>query len=414
MSLTDTAVRQSKPKDKPYKLSDDGGMYLLVSKSGKYWRMDYRFSGKRKTLALGIYPDVPLAGENGARQKRDDARKLLARGVDPGAMKQAEKLAGKMAARNSFESVAREWIAVHNPATALPGSKTWAPSTVAKTTARLENDVFPWLGGRPIVEISASELLVVVKRIAGRGVLETAHRVLADCGQIFRYAVQHGIAERDPTPDLRGALPAYKGKNFAAIIDPVQTGELLRAIDGFKGTLSVQCALRLSPLVFVRPGELRQAEWAQIDLERAEWSYLATKTETDHIVPLSKQAVAILRELQPLTGAGRYVFPGARTADRPMSDAAVNAALRRMGYAKDEMTGHGFRAMARTLLAEKLRVDERFIERQLCHKVPGALGTAYDRAKFIDERRAMMQQWADYLDKLKAGADVIPLFKAAA
>lgn len=413
MPLTDTAVRQSKPKEKPYKLSDDGGMYLLVNKAGKYWRMDYRFNGKRKTLALGVYPDVPLAGENGARKKRDDARKLLARGIDPGAIKQAEKTAGKMAARNSFEGVARDWIAGKNPATALPSADLWSESYAKKMIAAMENDIFPWLGSRPIAEITAPELLATVKRTASRGALEAAHRLLYNCGQVFRYGVAHGLAERDPSADLRGALPSYKRQHYAAITDPKKTAELMRAIDAFSGTFIVQCALRLSPLVFVRPGELRTWEWSQIDFDKAEWRYVVSKTQTDHIVPLSNQAMAILHELHPLTGAGRYVFPGARTADRPMSDAAVRAALLRMGFPKDEMSAHGFRAMARTLLAEELRIEPQIIEHQLAHKVPDSLGTAYNRTKFLADRRTMMQTWADYLDKLKAGADVVPLRKTA-
>jgi integrase len=279
---------------------------------------------------------------------------------------------------------------------------------------RLENDLFPWIGGKPINEIAGPEILAVLRRIEGRGTLDTAHRARGDCGQVFRYAVATGRAERDPTGDLRGALPALRQGHFAAITEPAEVGELLRAIDAFKGTFIVQCALKLAPMLFVRPGELRQARWRQFNLDKGEWKYLATKTKTEHLVPLASQAVAILRELHPLTGQTEFVFPGARSNGRAMSDAAVNAALRRMGYnTRTEITGHGFRAMARTILHEVLHIAPEVIEHQLAHRVPDVLGTAYNRTKFLPERRSMMQEWADYLDKLKAGADVISLRGAA-
>jgi integrase len=275
--------------------------------------------------------------------------------------------------------------------------------------------VFPWIGGKPIAEITAPEILAVLRRIEGRGTIDTAHRVGQACGQVFRYAVATGRAQRDPTGDLRGALPTVKQEHFAAITEPAQVGELLRAIEGFKGTFVVQCALKLAPMLFVRPGELRQARWQQFDLEKGEWKYLATKTNTEHLVPLATQAVAVLRELHALTGHTAFVFPGARSNGRAMSDAAVNAALRRMGYnTRTEITGHGFRAMARTILHEVLGIAPEVIEHQLAHRVPDALGTAYNRTKFLPERRKMMQQWADYLDKLRAGAEVIPLHGQAA
>ena len=402
MPLSDPAIKKAKPEAKPYKLTDEKGLFLLVNAAGKYWRLAYRFGGKQKTLALGVYPDVPLTR---AREKRDDARKLIADGVDPGEHRKATKTQQTERAANSFEAVAREWYAKHSPG--------WAESHSNKIIRRLERDVFPWVGGRPIAELSAPEILTTMRRIEGRGTLETAHRVMQSCGQVFRYAVATGRAERDPTSDLKGALPPVRGKHFAALTESAAVGELLRAIDGFKGSLQVQCALRLSPLLFVRPGELRIAKWADIDLDAAEWRYIASKTKTEHIVPLAPQAVEILRELHPLTGYREHVFPG-RDPQKPMSEAAVNAALRRMGYdTKTEITGHGFRAMARTIIHEDLGIRPEVIEHQLAHRVPDALGTAYNRTKFLKERRAMMQTWADYLDKIKAGAEVIPFHKTA-
>lgn len=399
MALTDTAVRNARPGAKPIKLYDERGLFLLVSLAGgKWWRFTYRFDGKHKTLSLGVYPDVTLKD---ARDRRDELRKQLANGVDPGAHRKAKKATRVEQAANSFEVIAREWFAKHSP--------NWAPSHADKIIQRLEKDVFPWMGGRPIAEITAPEILVVLRRIENRGALDTAHRAQQNCGQVFRYAVVTGRAPRDPCGDLRGALPPVKGAHFAAITEPLAVGELLRAIDGFRGTFIVQCALRLAPLFFVRPGELRKAEWEHINLDKAEWRYTASKTNTEHLVPVASQAVAILRELQALTGHGQYVFPG-RDPQKPMSEAAVNAALRRMGYdTKTEITGHGFRAMARTILHQELGVAPEIIEHQLAHRVPDTLGAAYNRTKFIKERRAMMQQWADYLARLKGGADVIAL-----
>ena len=400
MPLTDTAVRNARSGGTPSKLADEKGLFLLLHPNGgKYWRLKYRFGGKEKLLAVGVYPDVGLKE---ARQRRDDARKLLANGVDPGENKRVQKAARAERANNSFEVVAREWFAKKSPR--------WATGHADKIIRRLENDVFPWLGGRPVGEITASQILAVLRRIEGRGVIETAYRAKTNISQVIRYAIATGRAERDPCPDLRGALSPTSKTHFAAITDPKAVGELLRAIDSFKGTFLVKCALQLSPLLFVRPGELRKAEWADVDLDKAEWRYLVTKTKTQHLVSLSTQAVAILRELFDLTGHRRYLFPGARDPNRPMSDAAVNAALRRLGYdTRTEITGHGFRAMARTILAEELHIKPEVIEHQLAHKVPDTLGTAYNRTKFLKERRAMMQQWADYLDKLKAGAEIIPI-----
>lgn len=337
-----------------------------------------------------------------ARKSRDGARKLLSEGIDPSAARKARKTARTDS--NTFEAVAREWFAKQVP--------NWAPSHASKIIERLERDVFPWVGKQPIVDLSAPVLLAVLRRIEGRGAIDTAHRAHQNCGQIFRYAVATGRAERDPSGDLRGALAPAKHKHFAALIEPLAIGELLRAIDAFKGTLTVQSALRLAPLLFVRPGELRKAEWADIDLDKREWRYVVSKTQTDHIVPLADQAVAILRDLQPLTGHRKHVFPG-RDPKKAMSEAAINAALRRMGYdTRTEITGHGFRAMARTVLHEILGIKPEVIEHQLAHRVPDTLGSAYNRTLFLAERKAMMQMWANYLDKLKAGAEVLPLRRA--
>lgn len=399
MPLSDTAIRSAKPADKPYKLPDEKGLFLLIQPNGsKYWRQKYRYDGKEKLLSFGVYPDVGLKD---ARLKRDAARKMLADGIDPSEHRKASKAAKAERSANSFEVIGREWFEKNRP--------TWAASHADKIIRRLENDVFPWIGGKAIAEITAPDVLAVLRRIEGRGTLDTAHRASGNCSQIFRYAIATGRAERDPCPDLRGALPPARGSNFAAITDPTKVGELLRSMDAFSGTFVVKSALILAPLLFVRPGELRKAEWTGIDLEKAEWRYFVTKTKTEHSVPLASQAVAILKELHPLTGHGRYVFPG-RDPQRPMSEAAVNAALRRLGYdTKTEITGHGFRAMARTILHEELHQKPEVIEHQLAHSVSDSLGTAYNRTKFLKERKAMMQLWADYLDKLKAGAEVIQL-----
>lgn len=397
MPLSDTQIKALKPEAKAKKYADEKGLFLLVTPSGgKLWRLKYRIDGKEKLLALGGYPDVGLKA---AREKRDEARKQLADGIDPSEHRKVTKAARAEAVGNSFEAVAREWFAKQSPA--------WALTHADKIIQRLEKDVFPWLGAKPIADISAPDLLKTVRRIEARGAIDTAHRALQNCGQVFRYAVATGRAERDPTGDLRGALPPRRTGHFASITEPLQVGELLRAIDGFKGTLIVQTALKLGPLVFVRPGELRNAEWTEFDLDKGEWNIPADrmKARRPHLVPLASQAVALLRDLQPLTGKRQHVFAG-RDPKKPMSDAAINAALRRMGYdTKTEITGHGFRAMARTILHEELGIDRDVIEHQLAHRVPDALGTAYNRTKFLRERRAMMQQWADYLEKLKNGED---------
>lgn len=402
MPLTDAEIRNAPAREKPYRLTDGSGMYLEVSPAGgKYWRFKYRFAGKEKRLALGVYPEV--SGKE-ARLRRDEARRLLANGIDPGIERKVQKAATVERAANSFEAVAREWFARQSPS--------WAKSHADKIIARLEKDVFPWLGGRAIAEIKAPEVLAVLRRVEARGALDTSHRVHQNCGQVFRYAVATGRAERDVSADLRGALPPARHTHFASVTEPDDVAGLLRALDGFQGTFVVQCALRLAPLLFVRPGELRTAEWSQFDLDKAQWRYTVSKTKTEHLVPLARQAVEILRDLYALTGQRKYVFPG-RDVSKPMSGAAINAALRRMGFdTKTEITGHGFRAMARTILHERLRFPSEVIEHQLAHKVPDALGTAYNRTKFIDDRVVMMQKWADYLEQLKAGAEIVPIAAA--
>ncbi|HMV53652.1 MAG TPA: integrase arm-type DNA-binding domain-containing protein [Rhodocyclaceae bacterium] len=393
MPLTDTAIRAAKPADKPVRLFDSAGLYLEVAPSGgKWWRWKYRWDGKEKRLSFGVYPDVPLKV---ARERRDAARALLASGVDPGEHRKAQKAAGTDRAASSFEVLAREWFAKF--------ASSWEPSHADRIIRRLERDIFPWIGSRPVDEITAPELLAVLRRIEERGAIETAHRARQNCSQVFRYAIVTGRAERDPSVDLRGALPPAQSEHFAAVTEPRDVAALLRACDAYAGTLVTRCALRLAPLVFVRPGELRKAEWSEFELDAAEWVIPAArmKMRTAHLVPLSTQAVQILRELHALTGAGRYVFPSARTPTRPMSDNAILAALRRMGFGRDEMTGHGWRAAARTILDEVLGERPDIIEHQLAHAVRDPLGRAYNRTAHLPARRQMMQRWADYLDELR-------------
>jgi len=403
MALTVTAIRSAKPGDKARRLTDGNGLYLEISpRGGKWWRFKYRFRGKEKRLSLGVFPDVTLKA---ARDRRDEARKLIANGVDPGEHRKANKAAGAERAKNSFEVVAMEWFDIRRPA--------WKPNHSDRILSRLKRDVFPWIGARPIAEIAAPELLSVMRRIEDRGAVETAHRTLSSCGQVFRYGVATGRAVRDPSGDLRGALAPVKGKNFASVTEPQQVAKILRVLDGYVGTPVVCAALRLAPLVFVRPGELRHAKWADFDLERAEWRFVATKTDTQHVVPLADQAVEILRELQRITRRSEFVFPSARSGRRPMSDNAVLAAMRRMGIGKEEMSGHGFRAMARTILDEVLGFRPDFIEHQLAHAVRDPNGRAYNRTAHLPERRKMMQVWADYLEGLKVGCEVIPIDRSA-
>jgi integrase len=418
MSLTDTTIKNAKPTPgKTYKLPDDKGMYLLVNPNGsKYFRLKYRFAGKEKVLALGVYPDTSLKQ---ARDKRDTARKQLAEGIDPSNTRKEAKAVQRatienekridagLSAIDSFEFVALEWYDKR--------MLTKSESHKKRTIALLKRDLFPWLGNRPIAGIKAPELLAVLQRIENRNAIETAHRALQTSGQVFRYAEVTGRVDRDISQALKGALSKVDKGHFSSLTEPLKAAPLLRAIDVYSGTFVVKSALQLAPLVFVRPSELRQAEWEHIDLEAKEWRYLVTKTKTPHIVPLSSQAAEILTNLHPLTGNGRFVFPSARTPNgsRAMSDVALLAALRRMGFDKTEMSIHGFRAMARTILDEVLGFRPDFIEHQLAHSVRDPNGRAYNRTSHLPERKKMMQAWADYLDVLKVGAVIIPFDKTA-
>ena len=393
MPLTDVAIRRAAPRPKPYKLFDSDGLFLLVNPAGgKWWRLKYRFAGKEKLLSLGTYPEVALSD---ARKRRDAERRKLADKIDPAIARKAAKASWIENQANSFEVVAREWIETK--------SASWAESNKKKTTRRLEVDVFPWIGHKPISEITPPELLTALRRTESRGAIDTAHRVLQTCRQVFRFAIATGRADRNPAADLRDALQTAKGSHFSAVTEPKAVGVLLRALDGYMGSVIIRCALRLAPLVFLRPGELRKAEWTEIDFEQAEWSIPATrmKMKQPHIVPLSRQALETLKELQPLTGRGKYLFPSPRSTKRPMSDNAVLSAFRSMGIGKEKMSGHGFRAMARTILDEVLHVRPDYIEHQLAHAVRDPNGRAYNRTAHLDERRKMMQQWADYLDRLR-------------
>jgi integrase len=404
--LTATQVDKIKPSEKESTLFDGGGLYILITPSGgKLWQLKYRYHGKAKKMSLGAYPAVTLAD---ARQRRDDAKKLLANGVDPGETKKAQKAAQGEQDVNTFEVVAREWLSAF--------AHTWVPSHAQHKLERLEKNVFPWIGKRPINELTAPDVLAVLRRMEERNILDTAHRVRFECGAIFRYAIATGRTDRDPVADLKGALPPVKNGHHAAPTDPKELAPLLRAIDGFEGSFVVKCALQLTPMLFVRPGELRHAEWSEFDFETTEWNIPAgrMKMKVAHLVPLSKQAIIILKELQPLTGHSKYVFPSHRSPLRCMSDNALNAALRRMGFDKDEATAHGFRATARTILDEVLQVRPDYIEHQLAHSVKDPNGRAYNRTAHLVERKKMMQLWADYLDGLKLGAKVIPLKQKAA
>jgi integrase len=400
MALSNTAIINAKAEQKRYKLHDKDGLFLQVNPNGsKWWRLKYRFEGKEKSISLGVYPHISLSQ---ARERKDAAKKLLAIGINPSENRKEAKALTKLNTENSFEAVAREWWQSH--------MTNKAESHKEKVIRRFELYLFPWIGKKPIATITAPQILEAIKRIEKQNKLETAHRTLQTAGQVFRYAVQTGRAVRDVTADLKGALPATTVKHMAAFTEPKDVADLLRAFDAFNGTLTVQCAIKLAPLVFVRPSELRMARWADIDLENGTWQYLVSKTKTDHLVPLSNQALNILREIYPLSGHGEYVFQGGHSPLKPMSESAVNAALKRMGYdTQKDITGHGFRAMARTILHERLNIDPAIIEHQLAHKVPDTLGAAYNRTKFIEQRKIMMQAWADYLDELKAGAKVIPL-----
>ncbi|MFP3801799.1 tyrosine-type recombinase/integrase [Paraburkholderia sp. SIMBA_027] len=413
MALTDIALRNARPAEKDQKLFDGNGLFLLIKPSGqRYWRLKYRFAGKEKLLALGVYPEVTLAI---ARKKRDDAREKLAAGIDPGESRKAEKRTRLLNAENSFEAIAREWHSKYAPS--------WSESHADRILRRLEVDAFPWIGSKPIANLTPPDVLDILRRVEKRGALETAHRLRGNVGQVCRYAVATGRAERDVTVDLRGALPPTDTEHMAAITDPHRVADLLRDIDGYRGSFVVTCALKLSPMLFQRPGELRYAAWEEFDLDAGTWEIPGTRmkrrkkakaTGGAHIVPLPKQAVDILRELHALTGGDHYLFPSIRSRSRPMSENTINSALRRLGYDGETMTGHGFRATARTIMVERLRIAAEIVEAQLAHAVKDPLGRAYDRTSFLEQRREMMQKWADYLDQIKAGATIIPIGAAAA
>ncbi len=391
--LTDSMVRTAKPKARPYKLKDGGGLYLLVTPGDtRQWRLRYTFGGQESMIALGTYPATSLKA---ARQKRAEMRTAIEAGRNPA----AEKRALRTSNANTFEVVAREWLA----------KQPFTPKTCAKARWTFEDLLFPFIGTRPVATLTAPELLEVFRRLERRGKIETAHRTKQRVGQVIRYAIATGRAERDPTADLRGALATVKVQNRAALTNPRDIAQLLRAIDGYRGHYSVESAFRLAPLVFVRPGELRAAEWTEVDLDAAEWRIAAhrTKMRRQHIVPLANQAVTMLRDLHPLSGRGRYVFPSPRTFTRPLSDNAITSALRRIGYTGEQMSWHGFRAMASTMLNEKGFPPD-VIELQLAHEERNEVRAAYNRAQRLEERRTMMQSWADFLDELRLGSNVIP------
>lgn len=431
MAATDTltvkaieaALKAAQVAGKPKRVSDGSGLYFEARPSGAgWWRLRYWNGGKENMLSLGTYPDVRLKL---ARERRDEARSALAAGTDPSNKRKADKLAhavktevARLAAAGlpgvgTFELAAREWHARMAPS--------WSAGHATKVLALMENDLFPYIGNRPLDEITAPELLKHVRRVESRGAVETAYRALKAAGAVFRHGVQRGYCESDPTRDLKGAVILPVVQHRAAVTDPAKFGELLRAIDAYRGTPVVRAALALAPLVFLRPGELRRAEWSEFDLDSATWIVPAIRmkgrrkaklTGPPHVVPLAPQAVVVLRDLEPLTGKGRFVFPSPLSPERPLSDNGVLSALRRMGFGKDEMTGHGFRATARTIAVERLGIATEVIEAQLAHAVGDALGRAYNRTKFIAQRRELMCKWADYLDQLRAGAMVIP-FKTA-
>jgi len=386
---------------KQTKLADGGGLHLLITNAGKYWKLDYRFGGKRKTLSLGVYPQVTLKE---ARTKRHDARKLLENNIDPSQQKQADRRKAVAKTQSAtFEGVSIEWMGKQ--------SKKWVQTTITHTQAKLDRHILPWIGSLPIADIEAPDVLSVIQRVEKRGTIETAHRLKMICSQVFRYAVATGRAKSDPTRDLQGALAPVVTTHRAAITEPKAVGQLMRAIQSFEGTFVVQCALQLTPYLFVRPGELRHSEWSEIDFEKAEWRIPAEKMKMKvmHLVPLSKQAFAILKDLHPLTGGGKYLFPALGRSDRPMSENTINTALRRLGYdTKTEHCAHGFRGTASTLLHER-GWESDVIERQLAHQEGNAIKGAYNHARHLPERKEMMQVYADYLDGLRDGAAIIPI-----
>ena len=396
MPLTEIKVKSIKPEAKAKRYFDGGGMYLEVSPKGsKYWRFKYRFGGKEKRLALGVYPDVSLKD---AREKLSDARKLLDQEIDPSQHKKDKKLLRVEASKNSFRAISEEWIKKQ--------ANGWSEIHTTKVQRMLNKDLLPWLGTRPISEITPRELLNVLRKLEDRGALESAKRTKQVAGQVFRYGVAIGACERDPSQDLKDALATPVKTHRAAVTEPKEVGRLLLALDGYEGSPTVQAALKLAPLTFVRPGELRHAEWSEIDWEAVEWKIPGNKMKAgfDHIVPLSKQSIEALREIHPLTGHRQYIFPSGRSPKRPMSNNAVLAAMRRMDIPKDQMSGHGFRAMARTILDEVLGYRVDWIEHQLAHAVRDVHGRAYNRTAHLEGRKEMMQRWADYLDQIKAEA----------
>lgn len=413
--LSDTQCKNAKPSGKPAgdKLSDGGGLYLLVKGAGMYWRMDYTHLAKRRTLSLGVYPAVSLKQ---ARDGRDKAKELLAQGIDPSTEKQETKQAEKLAAANTYETVAREFHALK--------AEGWSEAHAGKWIRMNELYLFPVFGSRPIANIKAKDVLDALRKVEAKGILSTAQDLQQMAGQVFRYAVQTGRIEQNPVPDLKGALKPHVPKHFAAVVNPVAVGGLLRSIDAYTGTPTTQAALKLSALFFQRPGNIRAMKWSWVDFDNAMLTVPAEEMKRTqhgkvngkaHLIPLARQAVEVLKELQPLTMRSVYVFPGARTSTRPMSENTINAALKRMDYTTDEHVAHGFRAMARTMMAEQMTgIDPEMVEAQLGHGKSGPLGSAYDRAEYMAQRREMMQRWADYLDKLRTGADVIELRGKAA
>jgi len=414
MSLNDTFIKNStKYSGRPSgdKHSDGGGLYLHVTAAGKYWRMNYRLYGKQKTLSLGVYPSISLAQ---ARRGRDEAKKLIAQSIDPSMAKQEAKQAEKLAAANTYETVAREFHKLK--------AESWSASHAAKWLRMNEMYMFPEMGSMPIASIRAKTVLDALRKVEAKGILSTAQDLQQMAGQVFRYAVQTDRIEQNPVPDLKGALKPHIPKSFAAVLDPASVSSLLRAIDAYDGQPTTRAALKLSALFFQRPGNIRAMEWAWVDLDNAMLTIPPANMKRTlhqkvngrpHLVPLADQAVEILKELHLLTGHGRYVFPGARSFMRPMSEGTINAALRRMDFDTDDHVAHGFRAMARTMLAERMKgIDKDMVEAQLGHGKSGPLGGAYDRAEYMEQRLAMMQTWADYLDKLRMGAEVIQFKKA--
>lgn len=417
--LTEIQCRQARCVEKPIKLGDGAGLYLLLAPSGsKYWRFDYRIHDQRKTMALGTYPEVSLSA---ARERHLAARALLAKNIDPMQERKKEKIMAALSAAHTFQAIADEYLAKKKT--------TWASSHYDKVASRLRRDIYPWLGSRPIEDITEPELLATLNRIEGRGVIETAHRARENCGQVFRYAIQTGKAKRDPTVNLRGALTTARAKHFAAITDPAAFADLLRSMYQYEGQMVTRCILRLSALLFQRPNELRVSMWSEFDLKGDRWgapmweipafredqvgdTKISLTGWESHLVPLSHQAIEILQQLRPLTGASGMVFQSPIKPRQPLSNNTAMSAIKRLGF-QGQMTVHGFRASARTMARERLGIDRDLLELQISHAVSDSLGRAYNRETWLPERVQMMQRWADYLDKLATGAKILPLLRAA-